>query len=63
MKGLACILADRTDPYTRTLALELSELYASVALLAPGEAPPPCALLLTDLDFSKTVRIQFNTNR
>ncbi|MBO7762279.1 MAG: winged helix-turn-helix transcriptional regulator [Clostridia bacterium] len=52
MKGLACILADRTDPYTRTLALELSELYASVSLLAPGEAPPPCALLLTDLDFA-----------
>jgi hypothetical protein len=50
MKGLACLLSDRTDPYTRTLELELLELFDAVTLLEGGEPVPPCTLLLVDLD-------------
>ena len=63
MKGLACLLADRTDPYTRTLELELLELYASVTLLTPGEPIPPCALLLADLDYAAPLPSTENAGR
>ncbi len=51
MRGLACLLAAPADPFTRTLELELTAASFTVRLLARGEAVPPCALLLCDLDF------------
>ena len=55
MRGLACLLADRDDPFTGTLEVELSEVFSSVRVLARGEDVPPCALLLIDLDYAPSV--------
>ena len=52
MTGLACLLADRSDPFTETLLLELRAVFSHVRLLARGEEIPPSALLLCDLDYA-----------
>lgn len=51
MKGLVCLLADRNEELTRTVELELGELYERVLTLCEGEDIPPCELLVIDLDY------------
>lgn len=52
MSGLACLLADRSDPFTETVLLELRAVFSHVRLLARGEEIPPCRLLVLDLDYA-----------
>lgn len=52
MTGLACLLADRSDPFTETVLLELRAVFSHVRLLARGEAVPPSSLLVCDLDYA-----------
>ena len=53
MKGLACLLADRTEEFSRTVELELSALYGRVLTVDEPEAIPPCDLLVIDLDHAR----------
>ncbi len=52
MRRLACLLADRHDPFTGTVETELSDVFAAVRVLSRGEEVPPCSLLVTDLDYA-----------
>ena len=52
MRELACLLADRSDPFTETVLIELSDVFASVRLLGQDDPIPPCALLVIDLDYA-----------
>ena len=52
MTGLACLLADRSDPFTETVLLELRAVFSHVRLLSRGEEIPPSALLVSDLDYA-----------
>lgn len=52
MSRLACLLADREDPFTQTLAIELSDVFETVRVLAREEEVPPCSLLVADLDYA-----------
>lgn len=52
MIGLACLLADRSDPFTETVLLELRTAFSQVRLMERGEAIPPAALLVCDLDYA-----------
>lgn len=52
MKRLACLLADRGDPFTETLEIELSDVFETVRVLARDEEAPPCSLLVADLDYA-----------
>lgn len=52
MKRLVCLLADPADPFTRTLEVELASADRSVRVLKVGERIPPCALLISDLDYA-----------
>ena len=58
MKGLVCLLADRTEDFSRTVELELSALYGRVMTVDDPEAIPPCDLLVIDLDHA---RVPHNT--
>ena len=53
MKGLVCLLADRTDDFTRTVELELSALCERVLTVDGGDGIPPCELLVIDLDYAR----------
>lgn len=52
MKGTACLFASRSDPFTRTLELELSEIFAAVTVTDQAERIPPSHLLVLDLDLA-----------
>ncbi len=52
MKGTACLLAARDDPFTRTLELELAECFDAVTVTDRAEGIPPCHLLVLDLDLT-----------
>lgn len=52
MNRLACLLADREDPFTQTLEVELSDVFESVRVIAQGGEIPPCSLLVIDLDLA-----------
>lgn len=56
MSRLACLLADPADPFTDTVAIELSEVFPSVRVLTREEAVPPCSLLVADLDYAAAPR-------
>ena len=53
MKGLVCILADRTEDFSRTVELELSSICERVLTIEEGETIPPCELLIIDLDYTR----------
>lgn len=53
MKGLICLLADRTEDFSRTVELELSELCERVLTVDDPEKIPPCELLVIDLDHAR----------
>lgn len=53
MKGLVCLLADRSEELSRTVELELSELCERVLLIDDPEKIPPCELLIIDLDHAR----------
>ncbi len=61
MKELACLLADRCDPFTETLLLELTEGFHAVRLLSRGDEIPPHAFLLVDLDYATAPPARGNT--
>ena len=52
MKGAACLLAPKGDPFAHTLALELAEIFETVTVTEDAEAIPPCHLAVIDLDLS-----------
>ena len=53
MKGLVCLLADRTEDFSRTIELELATLYERVLTVDNPEKIPPCDLLVVDLDHTR----------
>ena len=53
MKGLVCILADRTEDFSRTVELELSSLCERVLTVGDPADIPPCELLIIDLDYAR----------
>ena len=53
MKGLVCLLADRTEDFSRTVELELAALYERVLTVADPVKIPPCDLLVIDLDHAR----------
>ena len=53
MKGLICILADRAEDFSRTVALELSAFCERIFVVGDPDEIPPCELLIIDLDYAR----------